>query len=163
MYIKRKGITPVIATIILFALTFTVAIGETLIKPRNKGELLPLAYAIEDDLVKEMGDLVSFSVKIKNTGNQGTGYIVMVLWSEHGTGEWETACIEDLWLEHGQYDQITVGSIECSEWMAGKYFDAQFLLYEHETELLLDTVMLESVWYVNEPIVAGSIIGTWVY
>jgi hypothetical protein len=47
--------------------------------------------------------------------------------------------------------------------MAGKYFDAQFLLYEHETELLLDTIMLESVWYVNEPIVAGSIIGTWVY
>ena len=95
---KRKALIPVMATILLFAITFTVALGETLIQPKNKGELLPMANAIEDNLVKEVGDLVSFRVKIKNTGNQGTGYIVNVLWREHGTGEWKTACIEDIWL-----------------------------------------------------------------
>ena len=163
MYRKRKGITPVIATILLFALTFSVAFGETLVKPRSKGEFIPLAYAIEEDLVKEVGDLVSFKVKIKNTGNQGTGYLVMVLWSEHVSGEWETACIEDLWLEPEQYEEFKLGSIECTDWMAGKYFDVQFILYEHDTELLLDKAMLESAWYVSKPIVAGAIIGSWVY
>ena len=154
---------PVIATILLFAITFTVALGETLLQPKNKGELLPMANAMEDNLVKEVGDLVSFRVKIKNTGNQGTGYIITVLWREHGTGEWETACIEDIWLEPEQYEHIEVGSIECAEWMSGKYFDVQFMLYEHETELLLDTLTLESAWYVKEPIVAGAIIDSWVY
>ena len=154
---------PVIATILLFAITFTVALGENLIIPKNKGELLPMANAMEDNLVKEVGDLVSFRVKIKNTGNQGTGYIISVLWREHGTGEWETACIEDIWLEPEQYEHIEVGSIECVEWMAGKYFDVQFMLYDHETELLLDSAMLESAWYVKEPIVAGAIIDSWVY
>jgi flagellin-like protein len=163
MYKKRKAITPIIATILLFAITFTVAIGDTLIQPRKKGELLPLALAIEDGLVKDVGDLVSFKVKIKNTGNQGTGYIVRVLWSEHETDEWETACIEDLWLEPEQYKEVEIGSIECSEWMAGKYFDVQFILYEHETELLLDKAIIESAWYVNKPVVAGTIIGHWVY
>ena len=47
--------------------------------------------------------------------------------------------------------------------MAGKYFDVQFMLYEHETELLLDTLTMESAWYVKEPIVAGAIIDSWVY
>ena len=160
---KRKALIPVMATILLFAITFTVALGETLIQPKNKGELLPMANAMEDNLVKEVGDLVSFRVKIKNTGNQGTGYIVNVLWREHGTGEWKTACIEDIWLEPEQYEHIEVGSIECAEWMAGKYFDVQFMLYEHETELLLDTLTMESAWYVKEPIIAGAIIDSWVY
>ena len=151
------------ATILLFAITFTVALGETLILPRNKGELLPMASAMEEDLVKQVGQLVSFRVKIKNTGNQETGYIVNVLWREHGTGEWETACIEDIWLEPEQYEHIEVGSIECAEWMSGKYFDVQFMLYDHETELLLDSAMLESAWYVKEPIIAGAIIDSWVY
>ena len=160
---KRKALMPVIATILLFAITFTIALGETLIQPRNKGELLPMANAMEDNLVKEVGDLVSFRVKIKNTGNQETGYIINVLWREHGSGEWETACIEDIWLEPEQYEHIEVGSIECVEWMSGKYFDVQFMLYEHETELLLDSAILESAWYVKEPIVAGAIIDSWVY
>lgn len=47
--------------------------------------------------------------------------------------------------------------------MAGKYFDVQFLLYDAHTEKLLDHIALESAWYVSEPIIAGSIIGNWVY
>jgi hypothetical protein len=49
-----------------------------------------------------------------NTGNQGARYIVVVLWREHGTGEWETTVIEDIWLELEQYEHIEVGSTECN-------------------------------------------------
>ncbi len=160
---RRYALAPILATILLFAVTFAVAFGENLLQSRGNGQFMPLAYATGDDLVKEVGDLVSFKAKIKNTGNLGSGYIVVVLWSEHDSGEWETACVEDIWLEPGQYEHLEVGSIECSEAMAGKYFDVKFMLYQHESEELLDSALIESAWYVTEPIIAGSIIESWVY
>lgn len=149
--------------VILFAVTFAAAFSENLLQPGTGGQFMPMAYATGDGLVKEVGDLVQFKAKIKNTGNLGSGYIVVVLWSEHDSGTWETACIEDIWLETEQYELMELGSMECTEDMAGKYFDVKFKLYQHDTEELLDSAMFESVWYVSEPIIAGSIIDSWIY
>ena len=144
---RRRARAPVIVTVFLFASTFAVVFSGNLLQPKQSGQFMPMAYATGDDLVKEVGDLVSFKAKIKNTGNIGSGYIVFVYWSEHDSGIWETACIEDLWLEPEQYEHIELGSIECTEEMAGKYFDVKFMLYQHESEELLDSAMIESVWY----------------
>ena len=122
-----------------------------------------MAQAIEEGLVKEVDDLVSFQVKIKNTGNMGTGYVVYVLISEHDIDEWDEVALGDIWLEPEQQEHLELGNVEVSKWMVGVDFDVQFLLYDLETEKLLDSVTIESAWYVPELVVAGSIIGQWVY
>ena len=160
MTYKRKGLAPILTTIILLALTFTIALGDTMLNRR--GVMLPMASATEE-LVKEVGDLVYFKAKVKNTGNQETGYIIIVLLGEHDSGEWETACIEDLWLEPEQYMLVELGGYECGEWMKGKYFDVQFQLYDHESETLLDSVTYISAFYVSEPIIAGAFIDSMIY
>ena len=160
---KRRGFSPLLVTIVLLAITMSVTLGETILVNQNRGAVIPMARALEEELVKEVGDLVSFRVKIQNTGNQGTGYLVYVMVSEHGASEWENVGLEDIWLEADQYEHLELGNMEVSEWMVGKYFDVQFLLYDHETEILLDSVIIESAWYVPEPIISGSIIGQWVY
>jgi len=160
---KRRCFSPLLATIVLLAITMSVTLGETILVNQNRGAVIPMARALEEELVKEVGDLVSFRVKVQNTGNKGTGYLVYVMVCEHGTGEWDNVGLEDIWLESDQYEHLELGNMEVSEWMVGKYFDVQFLLYDHETEILLDSVVIESAWYVPEPIIAGSIIGQWVY
>lgn len=107
---KRRGIAPVLATIILLVVTLSVALGEAVITP-NQGSIMPMAHAIEEDLVKNVGDQVHFKVKIKNTGSVGTGYLVVTMWSEHNTDEWDEARIEDMWLEPDQHEHIEMGSI----------------------------------------------------
>ncbi|MBN2333974.1 hypothetical protein JXL21_00340 [Candidatus Bathyarchaeota archaeon] len=162
---RRKAVAPVIATVILLALTLTVAFGETFLEigSMRQGSLVPMAYATEESLTKQVGEEVHFKVKVKNTGNAETGYIVVAKWSVHGEGAWETACVEDIWLGSDQYEHMELGCIEVTEDMAGDYFDVKFMLYEYESEQILDEVTLEMAWYVEEPIVAGSLIDYWVY
>ena len=160
---KRNGFATVLATIVLLTITFTAALGEVVLKTNNQGEFLPMAQAMDDELVKNVGDLVSFRVKIKNTGAQASGYLVYVLVSEHGASEWDEVGLEDIWLEPDQYEHLELGGIEVTDSMVGKYYDVQFILYGVEDENLLDSVIIESAWYTPEPIIVGSIIGNWVY
>jgi len=165
MVIRRRGMAPILVTVLLLALTLSVAFGESLLDAAQikQGSLVPMAYATEEALTKEVGDVVNFKVKVKNTGNTETGYIVIVKWSLHGEGEWETACIEDIWLAPDQYEHLEMGCLEITEPMAGNYYDVKFLLYEYETEQLLDEETLEAAWYVEEHIVAGTFVDAWVY
>ena len=103
------------------------------------GVFLPMASAMESETItKHVGDVVHFKSKVKNTGEIEAGYIVVVKWKVHGTEDWETAGIEDLWLTPGNYEEITIGFVECSEWMVDKFFDVKFTLYQAETEQILD-------------------------
>jgi hypothetical protein len=92
-----------------------------------------------------------------------TAYIVTVDWTEHGTNDWERACTEDILLEPEQYEHLEVGLLECTEEMSGKYYDVKLLLFEQDSQQLLDSVEIENAWYVSETIVSGSIIGHWIY
>lgn len=162
---NRKAVAPVVAALILLALSLTVAFGDTILEigKVKQGSLIPLASATEESLTKEVGDVIYFKAKVKNTGSVETGYIIVAKWAEHGTGEWETACTEDLWLEPGGYGHVELGCLELVEGMVGKYFDVKFMLYEYESGQLLDERTVEMAFYVEEPIVAGSIIESWVY
>jgi hypothetical protein len=163
--VRRRGMAPILVTVVLLALTLSVAFGDSLLDAAQikKGSLAPMAYATEESLTKEVGDVVNFKVKVKNTGNTETGYIVVVKWSLHGEGDWETACVEDIWLGPDQYQLMEMGCLEVTEGMVGNYYDVKFLLYEHETEQLLDEATMEAAWYVEEPIVAGTFVDAWVY
>lgn len=117
MAIRRRGIAPILVTVLLLALTLSVAFGESLLDAAQfkQGSLVPMTYATEEGLTKEVGDVVNFKVKVKNTGNTETGYIVIVKWSLHGEGEWETACVEDIWLAPDQYEHLEMGCLEITE------------------------------------------------
>ena len=100
-----------------------------------------MAYATEEGLTKEVGDVVNFKVKVKNTGNAETGYIVVVKWSLHGEAEWETACMEDIWLGPDQYEHLEMGCLEVTEDMAGNYVfiaDAMIDQWEASNGMTMD-------------------------
>jgi hypothetical protein len=59
-------------------------------------------------------------------------------------------------------ETMIIGGIECTESMAGKYFDVKFILYEAETETALDEKEIDRAWYVKEIVVLGSIDGFWI-
>ncbi|MFH2111189.1 MAG: hypothetical protein ABIJ47_08030 [Candidatus Bathyarchaeota archaeon] len=160
---KRRAIAPLLVTLIILALTFTLAVGDIILRPEKAGSLIPMAQATETQLTKKPGDTVNFRAKIMNTGTKATGYIIRVKYAEHGTGQWETAALEDTSLEPGAYKHMELGALELTEEMAGKHYDALFQLMDAETGTLLDEAVLEKAWYVEEPITAGSIIDRWVY
>jgi hypothetical protein len=127
------------------------------------GEFVPMASAMEvGTLVKHVGDVVHFGVKVKNTGEIEAGYIVVVKWKEHGTEDWETGGLEDAWLDPAQYGEFTIGFVECSEWMVGKYFDVKFTLYQAETERVLDMKEISEAWVVEAYEVLGTLSNYWV-
>jgi hypothetical protein len=127
------------------------------------GVFLPIASAMEsENIIKHVGDLVYFKAKIKNTGEIDASYIVIVKWKVHGTEEWETGGIEDIWITTGSHEEITIGFVECNEWMVDKYFDVKFTLYEAETERELDIKEIPEAWYVEEYEVLGTFYSYWI-
>lgn len=69
MVIRRRGIAPILVMVLLLALTLSVAFGESLLDAAQikQGSLVPMTYATEEGLTREVGDVVNF--KVKNTGN----------------------------------------------------------------------------------------------
>ncbi len=130
----------------------------------SSGQFVPMASAMEEPqiLEKEVGQMVHFKAKIKNTGNRETTYVIVVKWREDGTEEWESGGLEDLRLPPEHMETMIIGGVECGEWMAGKYFDVKFILYEAETEAALDMKEIDRAWYVKEILVLGSIDGFWI-
>lgn len=126
------------------------------------GQLVPMASATGPEVLeKEIGQTVHFSATIMNDGNVETVYIIVVLWCEHGTEEWDEAGLEDMVLCPDNYETMTVGGVTCAEWMAGKYFDVKFILYDDEYHVL-DDALIENAWYVKEKVIQGKISGFWV-
>lgn len=131
--------------------------------PSSSGQIIPMAAAMETGpLEKEVGQSVHFKVKIQNNGQLETTYIIVTKWRLHGTEEWESCGFEDLRLLSGQLETMIVGYVECTEWMVEKYFDVKFLLYEAETERLLDEKYVDKAWYVKEVTILGTIAGYWI-
>jgi len=157
---ERRAVAPVLVTLIVLVLA--LALGGSLLPPRS-GSLVPLAYATETQLTKRPGETVNFKVKVMNTGTEATGYVVVVRYAEHGTGAWETAAEAEATLEPGAYTHLELGGLEVTGKMAGRHYDALFLLLDAESGETLDQAALDDAWYVEEPIVAGSIIAKWVY
>jgi hypothetical protein len=157
---KRRAVAPVLVTLIVLVLA--LALGGSLL-PQRSGSLVPVVYATKTQLTKRPGETVNFKVKAMNTGTEATVYIVVAKYAEHGSDAWETAAEVDAMLEPGAYIHLELGGLEVTDEMAGKYYDALFLLLDAESEEILDQATLEDAWYVEEPIVAGSIIDKWVY
>ena len=103
---KNRGFATVIETIVLLAITVTAVLGEVVFSNHNQGELIPMVNEMDDELVNNVGDVVHFRVKIKNTGSQASGYLLYVLISEHGAGDWDEVGLEDIWLEPDQYEHL---------------------------------------------------------
>jgi hypothetical protein len=123
-----------LTVLILLSVTVSgLAFNGTLFvnKDSADGQIIPLASASEPvTLEKEVGQTVHFKVKVKNTGNMEAVYIIVTMWREHGTEEWEPHGIEDIWLSSDEYELILLDGILCTENMADKYFDVKFILYD---------------------------------
>jgi len=127
------------------------------------GLAIPMASATDiQTLEKEVGQVVSFKAKVKNTGNVETTYVIVVKWKEHGAENWECDSVADMSLHPSQLETSAIGSMECTETMMGKYFDVMFILYDHESETVLDEKIIEKALYVKEKLVSGTLINFWI-
>lgn len=127
------------------------------------GQIIPMAQATGDpSLEKEVGQTVHFKAKVKNNGQVEATYVIVAYWREDGTGEWVSGGIADVRLAPEQYETLVIGGIECTEIMVGKYFDVKFVLYDAETEMVLDEKVIEWAWLVKEKAVQGIIAGYWI-
>jgi len=156
-----KAIAPILVALALASVALSL---EGLTNSGLRGEIVAPVWATEaGPLEKSVGECVSFKAKVKNTGSVNATYIIVAKWKEHGTEEWETVGIEDgITLSPGQYSEVFIlGHVECTEAMNGKYFDAKFILYDAETETLLDEKYIPEAWLVRSVLVQGLIAGYW--
>lgn len=160
----RKGVAPIITTLFLVLITLSVAISASnqFSSPQKSGQLIPMAYAINDQLTKQVGENVYIKVKIENTGTVESVYLLEVKIREHGTEIWETLFLEDLVVEPSGYGLIEFGNMKCVEEMKGKHYDIKFILSDPEYDHILDEETVEQAWYVQEAVISASIIGYWI-
>jgi len=156
-----KAVVPVLVAVALASAAFSF---DGLLSSGLRGEIATTAWAMEPEtLEKNAGQFVVFSAKVKNTGSVNATYVIMAKWREHGTEEWETVGVEDgISLSPGQCSEIFIlGQVECAEGMSGKYFDAKFILYDADTETILDEKYVPEAWFVRSLSVQGIIAGYW--
>ncbi|MCW3991359.1 MAG: hypothetical protein NWE79_01510 [Candidatus Bathyarchaeota archaeon] len=129
----------------------------------NSGQIISLASAMEaQTLVKEVGQSVHFKATVENNGNVETAFLIVAKWREDGTEGWESGGLTDVRLNPWESETLVVGYVECTETMMGKHFDVKFILYDHETETILDEKEIDRAWYVKETVVDGTITGFWI-
>ena len=159
----RKALAPIITTLFLAIITFTIAIGTTLQnQPTKSGRLIPIAYAVEDQLIKQVGENVYIKVKIENTGTCENVFLLEVKLREHGGEFWETLFLEDMVLDPSQYRIFEFEGVNCGEEMIDKHYDIKFVLIDPESDQVLDEEIVEQAWYVQKSIISASIIGYWI-
>jgi hypothetical protein len=159
----RKALAPIITTLFLAIITFTIAIGTTLQnQPSRSGKLIPMAYAVDGQLTKQVGENVFIKVKIENTGNCEAVFLLEVKLREHGGEFWETIFLEDLVLDPSHYKIIEFEGMKCDEEMIDKHYDIKFVLIDPESDQVLDEEIIEQAWYVQKSIISASIIGYWI-
>ena len=128
----------------------------------TSGEIVSETWAMTEVLEKDVGETVCFKAKIKNTGNVNTTYLIAAKWCEDETSSWETVGHVEVTLAPGEISEIfIVGNVDCTEEMKGKYFDAKFILYDKETENILDQKELNKAFYVKSAIITGNIYSFW--
>jgi hypothetical protein len=129
----------------------------------TSGMIVTSAWATTEAIEKDVGQEVCFKAKIKNTGDAETTYLIVAKWCEDGESSWETAGQADVTLAPGEYSEVLiVGSIDCTENMKGKHYDVKFILYDHETETLLDQEELDKAFYVRTTMISGAIYECWI-
>jgi hypothetical protein len=129
----------------------------------TSGMIVASAWATTEALEKDVGQEVCFKAKIQNTGDVNATYLIVAKWCEDGESSWETAGQADVTLAPGEYSEVLiVGSLNCVEEMKGKHFDVKFILYDHETETLLDQEELDKAFYVRTTIINGAIHECWI-
>ena len=101
-------------------------------------------------------------LKLKTPGTWRRHNIIVAKWREDGTEAWESGGLEDVRLAPMQIETLVLGGVECTESMAGKYFDVKFVLYDTETESVLDEKEIDRAWFVKEIVVLGTIYGCWI-
>jgi hypothetical protein len=159
----RKAIASIITTLFLAIITFSIAIGTTLQnQPAKSGRLIPVAYAVDDQLIKQVGEKVYIKVKIENTGTVESVFLLEVKLREHGGEFWETLFLEDMVLDPSQYRIIEFEGMSCCEEMIDKHYDIKFVLIDPESDQVLDEEIVEQAWYVQKSIISASIIGYWI-
>ena len=160
------AVTPVIAVITMVAISMTALSFQALPQsdePGISGAIISPASAMEYQTIeKEVGQVVHIMAEIKNTGDVETVFVIVAKWREFGTEEWETAGIADAVLSPGHLETLVVGYIECTETMVNKKFDVKLILYQAETEKVLDEKAIELAWHVKEIAVSGTLTGFWV-
>ena len=110
-----------------------------------------------------MGQYVHNNVRIKNTGAGETCYLIIAKISEDGVNAWEKAGVADVQLSPGaESDTLLVGKVKCGEAMAGKYFDVKVLVYQCETESVLDETEIDKAWHVTADTASGAVTDLWV-
>ena len=123
------------------------------------GELVSSTWATETGtLEKEVNQEVYFKAKVKNTGTLEATFVVEAFYKEHGTDDWLLLGQREVILSSGQYSEVLiVGTVNSTELMEGKYFDAKFILYEDGKEQILDEEHVPEAWYVESAILQGRI------
>jgi len=166
MSLKNAGLYKILAISLMFTVFSTGLVQQVLPHSDESGAsglITVPAFATETQtLEKEVGQNAHFKAKIENTGNGETTYIIVAKWREHSTDGWESDYLADLRLGPGQSETLVVGGVECTETMMGKYFDVKFILYDSETETVLDEKVIDRAWHVKEMVVAGNIISFWI-
>jgi hypothetical protein len=159
------GVLPTLLVLAVVSISLSVLGVQGLLNLETEvsGSILSPVWATElSTLEKEVGQFVHFKATIKNTGNVETTYCIVAKWSEHGVEEGETAGLADAHLSPGQSEMLTIGSVECTEAMMGKYFDVKFVLYQWDTERVLEEKVIAEAFYVQEVVVSGDVTGYWV-
>ena len=114
------------------------------------------------DLEKSVEQTVNFNAKVKNIGDIETTYVIKALFRDDSGGDWETVGTQQVTLGPSEYKVVIVGGIMCTETMCGKNFDVKFILYDLETEAVLDEKVIDKAWNVRETIAVGAIVEYWV-
>jgi hypothetical protein len=155
--IESIGIT--LATLVIVS----GALAQGILNPGITGEIISTTWAMEmETLEKDVGQNVCFKAKIKNTGDLNGTYIIVAKFKQHDTDDWQIVGQKTLNLTSEQSSEILfIGNVECSEIMIGKYYDAKLVLYEEETETILDQKTIPEAWRVKSTMVSGLITGFW--
>jgi hypothetical protein len=161
---SRKAVAPIITTLFLVLLVFSVAVGTSITEPSSvrSGKLTSMVHAMTEQLSKQVGENVFIKVKIENTGTLETVYLVEVFLKENGGETWEKIFLEDLVINPAEHALVEFNEIKCTQEMVGKHYDVKIILTDPESSQIFDEEVIEQAWYVNDIIISASIIGFWI-
>ena len=156
----------VLAIMLMFTITVTglsYKINPALDVAGVDGQFMAAASGTEPDTVhKEVGEYVHVKARVKNIGSVSATYLVIAKYRAEGTDDWIQCGLEDLRLEPETYETMLVGTVQCTDEMAGMYYELLLVLYDAGTERVLDEEVMERAWFVNENVPEGTIHELWV-
>jgi hypothetical protein len=156
----------ILAIALMFTITvtgLTIKVNPALQTAGVEGQFMAAASGMETDTVhKEVGEYVHVKARVKNIGSVSATYLIIAKYRAEGTDDWVQCGLEDLRLEPETYETMLVGIVQCTDEMAGMYFDLLLVLYDAGSERVLDERVMERAWFVNENVPEGTIHELWV-